>query len=123
MIPSPKFIIVAEDEVLLRKLLSDFLTDAGFDVIEAAHARGALTVLESRAADVGVLLTGIQMPGSMDGLELAQRARTQWPWIGVIVVSGKARPGYNDLPADSRFLRKPYRFFQVIAHVQELMAA
>jgi CheY-like chemotaxis protein len=44
----PKTVVVAEDEILIRILAADVLTEAGFDVIEVGNADEALTPLQSR---------------------------------------------------------------------------
>jgi CheY-like chemotaxis protein len=116
-------IVVAEDEVLIRMNAVDFLTEAGFEVIEAGHADEALTILGDQAADIHLLFTDVHMPGTMNGLELAHHARAHWPWIALLVVSGHAKPNTEELPEGSRFLTKPYDLDQVIGHVRELVAA
>jgi CheY-like chemotaxis protein len=100
-------VLVVEDETLVRMFMADFLDEAGFKVFEAVNADEALTVLEARP-DVQAVVTDIEMPGSMNGIELAHEIRHRWPGIGVIVTSGRQRPGLNDLPEGVPFLAKPY---------------
>jgi two-component system, response regulator PdtaR len=119
---SSLIVVVAEDEALIRMMAVDVLTDEGFEVIEARHAEEALTILKSQAADIQLLFTDIHMPGPMDGLELAHHARSHWPWIALLLASGKARPTLAEMPAGSRFLSKPYDADHVVTHVRELMA-
>ncbi len=83
------------------------LKDAGFNVIEAANADEAISVLEVRD-DIRVVVTDIQMPGSMDGLKLAATIRDRWPPIELIVTSGRIAVKQQDLPERGRFLPKPY---------------
>ena len=113
--PTP-VVLVVEDEPLLRMLAVAVLEEAGFLAIEARDADEAAVLLESRA-DIALLFTDIDMPGSMDGLKLAHAVRIRWPPIKILVVSGKQRLQYSDLPSNSRFLRKPY---QASALVEEL---
>jgi CheY-like chemotaxis protein len=65
-------ILVVEDEVLVRMMLADQLREAGHRVVEARDADEALELLEHEALDVKVVISDIKMPGSMDGIELAQ---------------------------------------------------
>jgi CheY-like chemotaxis protein len=76
---------VTEDEIALRMLAAEVLAEAGFTVVEAAHADDA-PIMKSRAVDV--LFTDVQMPGSMDGLELARYVRRHWPRVAVLIASG-----------------------------------
>ena len=99
----------------------DGLMDAGFEVIEAAHAEAALVHLRSRAATIGLIFTDIDMPGPMNGLGLAGYAAVNWPWIRLLVTSGKSTPKASELPAAGRFLAKPYMLDDVVRHATDLL--
>ena len=116
-------VLVAEDDVLIRMMVVDALTDAGFTVIEAVRADDALSVLSAQAETIHALFTDIQMPGAMTGLELAHHVQGQWPWIALLVASGNFRPSPDAMPAGSRFLSKPYNPDHVVKHVRELVEA
>lgn len=121
--PALLVVIVAEDEALIRMMAVDALTEAGFAVVEAEHAAGALAILAAQPNGVHALFTDIHMPGAMDGLELAHHVHDHWPWITLIVASGKARPLATEMPDGSRFLSKPYNLAHVVKHVRELAAS
>ncbi len=114
----PRIIIVAEDEMTIRMIVAEALTEAGFHVIEVEHADAALIVLRSNASEINVIFTDVHMPGSMDGLELAHHASLHWPWIALLVASGKAQPQPAEMPAGSRFLPKPYHPEHVVTHIR-----
>jgi CheY-like chemotaxis protein len=84
--PDQILVLVAEDEELVRLVVTEVLRDAGFEVIEAEHAEAALSVLEQHAARVHVLFTDIQMPGAMDGLALAHHTSQNWPEIALLII-------------------------------------
>jgi two-component system, response regulator PdtaR len=94
----------------------------GFIVVEAANAREAIVILESRL-DITVVFTDIQMPGSMDGLKLAAAIRGRWPPIQIIATSGLVRVRADELPNGGRFLPKPYSPAQIIGALHELTDA
>lgn len=101
-------VLLVEDETLVRMFAADFLRDdAGFKVVEAVNADEALTVLEA-TPDVRVLVTDVEMAGTLDGFALARLVGKAWPGIGIVVVSGRALPHDGDLPPGARFLSKPY---------------
>jgi CheY-like chemotaxis protein len=106
-IPSRPVVLLVEDELLVRMATADALTDAGFDVIETAHAQAALEILQQRD-DIRVLFTDVKMPGSMDGLELADLVRRRWPHILIVITSGHLMPESVRLPDDAVFIAKPY---------------
>ncbi|MGY6251646.1 response regulator [Bosea thiooxidans] len=103
----PSIVLVVEDEALLRMDAADLLSEAGHTVLEAANADEAIALLEVRK-DITVVLTDVEMPGSMDGLRLARAVRDRWPPVTIIVVSGRLAPGKADLPDGVPFLSKPY---------------
>ena len=112
-------VLIVEDDFLLRIDAAEMIKAAGFEAIEAANADQAIQVLEARY-DITVVFTDIQMPGSMDGLKLAQFVRNRWPPIKIVATSGLVRVDDDDLPAGSVFLPKPYRDVELVAALREL---
>jgi CheY-like chemotaxis protein len=101
-------VLLVEDEALVRLLMADILEDAGFRVIEAANAGAALNWLEA-GEDVQVLFTDVHMPPGINGLELARRVFERWPEIGLVITSGLAQPGVEEIAGHGTFLPKPCR--------------
>ena len=64
--PSPAVILIVDDEPLQLMLAVDIMEEAGFVALAAKDADEAVAILESRS-DIVLLLTDINMPGSMDG--------------------------------------------------------
>src|SRR3954471_24219166 len=95
-------VLVVEDEMVLRMRAVDIVEDAGFTAVEAVNADEAMSILESRS-DISLLLSDIQMPGSMDGLKLAHAVHDRCPAIKIILVSGQVKVADADRPADSRY--------------------
>jgi CheY-like chemotaxis protein len=100
-------VLLVEDEPLVRMDAADVLEHAGFEVIEAADAGAAQAALESRD-DIHVLFTDVQMPGPMNGLELAWLVHDHQPHICVLITSGHIRPEQDKLPERAVFIAKPY---------------
>lgn len=98
-------VVLVEDEPLVRMLAVETLEDEGYQVLEARDADEALALIRSRSG-VGVLFTDVNMPGPLDGLELAELVHDRWPDIKLVLTSG--RPLDRDIPDDGAFLRKPY---------------
>ena len=113
-------VLVVEDEPLQRMMAVDLVEDAGFDVVEAWSADEAVRILESRA-DIRVVFTDIDMPGSMDGMKLAAAVRDRWPPIEIIITSGHAKTGELNLPERSVFFSKPYDIEKVTAQLQRFV--
>jgi CheY-like chemotaxis protein len=111
-------ILVVEDEELLRAMAVDALSDAGFEVIEAATGEDALARCKEHDADV--LFTDIRLPGKIDGWDIAERCRVANPDLPVVYATG-----YNIVPErrvpGSRFFNKPYHPDEVIGAIRELL--
>jgi CheY-like chemotaxis protein len=116
----PAVILVVEDEMLLRMRAVDMVEDAGYTSVEAVDADEAAAILESRS-DIALLLTDIQMPGSMDGLKLAHTVHERRPPIKIILVSGQLKLNTIKIPADSRFFGKPLESGEMIAEMQKMI--
>ena len=116
--PSP-VVLVVEDDWLIRLIAVEIVEDAGLVAIEAANADEAIAILECRA-DIALIFTDVDMPGSMDGLKLAHAVRRRWPPIKIIIVSGKTHLSNADLPSDARFFSKPYSVPNMISELRSL---
>jgi CheY-like chemotaxis protein len=112
-------VLVAEDEALVRMLAHEVLSDAGLHVLEAAHGREALDILEARS-DIALLFSDVDMP-QLDGFSLARLVALRWSHIPILITSGKTSPGRGDLPVCARFLPKPYRPSDLIAEITSLL--
>ena len=113
-------ILVVEDEPLVRIFIADFMDEAGFKVLEAVDADEALTILKARP-DVLAIISDVEMPrGSMNGFVLARTVREQWPGIGIVITSGRERPGPDELPEEVVFLAKPYLPDTVIQVIRQM---
>jgi two-component system, response regulator PdtaR len=116
-------VLLVEDELLVRMAAADDLQDAGFHVLEAANADVALAVLEICSNDVQVLFTDIDMPGSMNGLDLAESVQQRWPHISLLISSAYHKPHPGQIPDEGRFVPKPYSSEDVVQHIRELVTS
>lgn len=116
-----KTVLVVEDESLVRIDAAESLREAGFEVLEAADACEALETMERRD-DIGVVFTDIEMPGGMNGLELARLVRRTRPRMRLILTSGTARMDPNEIPDHGAFLSKPYSPDVVARTIRRLLA-
>lgn len=112
-------ILVVEDELLIRYMLSDGLRDEGYHVIEACNADEALTILETAIPDL--LISDVRMPGSLDGLELMKAVRETLATLPVIIMSGHISPSQAKAEGASQFLAKPYSMEKVFEVVRGLL--
>jgi DNA-binding response OmpR family regulator len=116
-------ILVVEDEFLIRLTLVEALSDAGFAVTEASTGDKALALAKS-VDGLALLVTDIQLPGTLDGLALAERLRQMHSALPVIFVTG--RPDAARRPSLDRrelYIAKPYLPSEVCAAARRLIPA
>ena len=111
-------ILVVEDEMLVRQLLCDDLTDDGHAVIEAPNGDAAVNLLEAHP-DVELLLTDIRMPGAVDGWNLGKLANQSIPGIRIIYATGYSEE-MPRLRANERMLKKPFLHCEVQRMIAEV---
>jgi CheY-like chemotaxis protein len=107
--PSDKIcILVVEDEFLIAEWVAEALGELGFEVRTASNAVDALCQLVSSTVDV--LFTDINLPGKMDGTELARCARELLPRLPVIYASARVAALAPEVCVPGAiFVAKPYR--------------
>ena len=117
----PVIVLVVDDEAVLRFIATDVLEENGFQVLEAEDARAALKVLADHP-DVRVLFTDVNMPGTLDGLDLARETHARWPDIKLVITSGRPRPADKAIPDDGRFVAKPYSPDSLVGEIRKALA-
>ena len=112
-------ILLVEDDEVIRELVRDHLCDIGYEVVIAANADEAREIIAARQA-IELVLTDINMPGSMDGAELARWLQTYAPTMPVILVSGKASfPHSSSLKR--WFLQKPFQLAALEDRIRKIL--
>lgn len=114
-------VLIVEDEHLIRMLAVEAFSDEGFVVVEAEHAAEALRMFDSNA-DIQVLFTDVNMPGALNGIDLAERLKMLAPDLHVIVTS--ALPILRSVShLSGLFIPKPYDVREVCESARRLLSA
>jgi len=108
-------ILVVEDDVFQRMTVAQELRKQGYNVVEAANADEALSILHS-GTRIHVVFTDIAMPGSLDGVGLARIVCSAFPSVQVILTSGHLASTELD-DRISGFFPKPYDVQKLVAHI------
>src|SRR6202012_1153408 len=119
--PSKPVVLVVEDEPLIRMLAVYAFIDAGFDVLEAEHAAHAIRG-HAEASLIHILFTDVNMPGELNGIDLAERLKAQSENLIVVITS--ALPilrSVEHIPAT--FVTNPYDAESVSRTAMALLAA
>ena len=120
--PQPTHVLLVEDEALISVIVADELRERGFAVREVTSGEEALRHLQS-GAPVDIIFTDVNLPGGIDGAELAERARAMRPDLPILYASGRyAAFGLKDMVARSLFVPKPYSPSEVCTLIERLSA-
>lgn len=117
---APRRVLVVDDEALVRRMLSLFLSRAGFTAIAVESAEAALELLQAGEA-YDLLVTDQSMPG-MTGSELVGEVARQRPGLPALVVTGyDIAGGLEWLPGGVPILRKPIEREAFVGQVRALL--
>ncbi len=78
------YVLVVDDEDAIRRLLTRWLSDWGYEAKEAANAEEAIEIMAREPAEI--MLCDVMMPVH-DGIWLAEQVRGRWPKTAVIMAS------------------------------------
>ena len=119
----PVSVLLVEDEVLISNMVADCLTASGFAVHEVTSADEALQYINS-GARIDILFTDVNLPGGMNGAELATRVRKMRPEMPIVYASGRYKlADIAPLVPRSLFMAKPFDPDDVCALLSRLTGA
>jgi CheY-like chemotaxis protein len=106
-------ILLVEDETSLRRLVAKGLTLLGYRVIEADNGRAAMKLWQEYVQQIDLLISDMQMPEGITGLDLSEKFKKEKPALKVIISSGynveMAGEGCSN-PGGIVYFQKPYEF-------------
>lgn len=119
------WVLVVEDDDLVRRFARDQLLSLGYDVVTAENGVQALEILRQRS-DIELLFTDVVMPGGLSGRQLAEQALALHPGLKVLYTSGyteNAIVHQGRLDRGVHLLNKPYRRDELARKVRAALAS
>ncbi len=117
------YVLLCEDEAVIREFIVIHLHRGGYDVIEAASAEEALEKYEEYKGEIRVALLDVMLP-HMDGFELCERLRQQDASLGIIMLTARSQEHEKvralRLGADD-YVTKPFSPSELIARIDALL--
>lgn len=105
---APISVLLVEDEAMISSMVADELSEHGFAVHEVSSGDAALRYINS-GERVDVMFTDVNLPGGIDGTELAIRVRAMRPELPIVYASGRySASGLGRMVPRSVFVPKPY---------------
>lgn len=117
-------VLVIEDDHLIQSLVEEALTDGGFEPAIAPSGEEAVTLLTANKGKYRALVTDINLPGKVDGWEVAKQAREIDPAFPIVYMTGASADQWaaNGVP-NSILLSKPFAPAQLVTAVSQLLNA
>ncbi len=116
--PHQPTVLLVDDEYLVRGVLSEILTESGFQVVQAENGAEAIHIL-SKLDHVDLVFSDIKM-APLDGFALAKWVHENRPGLPVILASGYS--GKTNMAAElngAEFFRKPFDFDAVVEKIRD----
>ena len=108
------YALAVDDDPLLLMSTCDILEDAGFRCHAVDHGDAAKAMLPEHSENITLLFSDVEMPGDTNGFALARYVDTHWPWIEIVIASGRIKPEPGEVPEKATFIGKP--FYAAIVH-------
>jgi PAS domain S-box-containing protein len=119
MVPGQGTILIVEDNEEVANVTASLVEQLGYRTLRAGNAMHALNRLQ-HGDEITLVFSDIVMPGSMNGIALAQEIRNRYPQIPVLLTSG-----YSDMvqtaASQFRILRKPFQLSALENSIREAL--
>jgi two-component system, OmpR family, KDP operon response regulator KdpE len=116
-------ILIAEDELELRILLSALFEMEGFAVFQAEDGISAMETFSARRDSIDLLITDLGLPG-LGGLELIMKIRAIKPSVKIIAASGYGRATIREevlQAGGDLFYPKPFSVDDILLAAKQLL--
>jgi PAS domain S-box-containing protein len=118
-----EIVLVVEDEMVVRQLIVDVLTELGYRTLEAVDGPSGLAILQQAAQRIDLLITDIGLPG-MNGRQLTDLARQHRPGLPVLFMTGyaeNAARAQGFLGPGMAMITKPFAMDALALRVQDML--
>ena len=114
-------ILVVDDESRMRKLVKDFLTKSGYEVLEAGDGEEAVDLFY-KEKDIALIILDVMMP-KMDGWQVCREIR-QYSKIPIIMLTAKSDERDELLGFElgvDEYISKPFSPKILVARVEAIL--
>jgi DNA-binding response OmpR family regulator len=115
------FVLLVDDDDLVRTVLTAVLEDAGHKVVETYDPRKALD-LAGTVGPPNIVITDIDLGSTLNGFEVAANAHELWPDVRVILISGlPADHTAQTLDPRDYYIQKPFSGDHLLGTIEHLV--
>lgn len=121
---TPEMILVVDGDVITRTVISEYLRQCGFHVLEAGTGSEAMQALQHEEFSIDVVMSDVELPGEINGFDLSHWIRKNMPQVKVLLASAVDRIAdtAGELCEEGPHLAKPYDHKMILDHIKRLRA-
>ncbi len=116
--PTGPIALVVEDDPMVRELAAALLEESDLRVVECEDAEQAFASLCKFGEEIALIFADVRLPGLLDGVDLAQRAKVLWPHITMVVTTGYPGARLEALPDNVVYMPKPWLALDVLMQAE-----
>lgn len=114
-------ILLVDDDQIVREYCNHVLAEMRYVFVLLAHTGAeAIDIADRYPGTIELLVSDIEMPGEINGVELAERVAISRPGIGVLLMSG-CEPATLALKHSWQFLAKPFRGGDLVSMAEAIL--
>ena len=120
-----KTILIAEDDGVIRELLTEMLKTAGYDLLTATDGVEAVERFKNHGEKVHLVITDIGMP-RMNGIEALLIIRSMSPSVPIMILSIWEEQAYIKIAKQAgvkEYMKKPFDVHELICKVRDTLLA
>ena len=117
-------VLLVEDELALRMIIVEVLSDLGYTVLEAGNSQSGLQMVDA-GTRIDLLVTDVGLPGGMNGRQLADAARERRPDLKVLFLTGYAESvavGKGGMEPGMEIMSKPFPLDKLVAKIKGMIS-
>ena len=120
-----EMVLVLDGEVLVRMPIAQYLRECGYRALEAANVDEAMIILQRPDIQIDVVLSDIELPGSMNGFAFTRWVHSVRPGLEVVLAASPERATHAaaELCDKGPTLKRPYEPQIVLDRIKQLLAA
>ena len=120
ILPVTGWVIVVEDDPILRMLMVEILADIGLHSMDFATADEALTHLLRSRSGCPLVIADHGLPGQIQGAEFIEMVKAKWPSTAAILTSGYELEPATVSPSTT-YLHKPWSLDELVMAISNLL--
>jgi CheY-like chemotaxis protein len=115
-------VLIAEDDVVVQKLLARIVQNEGYTVCTASNGKDALSKMETEK--VSLVISDIMMP-EMDGMELLETLKTSHPKLPVLMITGRNSQALRQKAIENGadgYITKPFKNIEIAKTISAMLS-